>query len=210
LEELGVNPEEVEPLIGRLLIYASHLMRHLTWRGARVHGGGTVPGWYAPEDFVDDAIAKALDGTRVRDHMYYPTVELFLQSIIKSDIGHLARSADNAHGRWLSPPPSENGTDSDAYAIASTDPKPLEVMINRADLTTYRNAVLAQLDGDPLLIAIFHSYEAEVTEPSEIAARLGRSVTEINNAKKRLRRKLETIDAERRTAREYDGGTTRE
>ena len=69
-------------------------MRRLTWRGAYVARGGSVPGGYEPYDFTLDAIDKAMDGTRPWNREKYKTLESFLRSIIDSDINHLVESVD--------------------------------------------------------------------------------------------------------------------
>jgi hypothetical protein len=53
--------------------------------------------------------------------------------------------------------------------------------------------VRAAIQGDTLVEGVFSCLEAEVTSPQEMAVLLDATVKDINNAQKRLRRKVEQV-----------------
>ena len=196
---------ELEPLLGRLALYAFDRLRHLTWRGASVRHNGTVPGGSVAQDFVQIAITKALDETRIWNRDKYPTLEHFLRSSIKSEINHLAESLDNVRGRRLAAP--HNITEPEiTYEPPGTEPDPLSVVADDEWRQRYRAAVWRALDGDSLLLDLLRCYEAAVTKPGEIAQRLGRPISQIYDALRRFRRKLADVDAAMNRADEETGG----
>lgn len=188
-ELLDLSSEEQERLLRRLTHHALCKMRRLTWRGAYVARGGSVPGGYEPYDFALDAIRKALDGTRPRNREAYKTLESYLRSTIDSDISHLVESIDNRTGRRLSPPSAEDET-ATAYEIAGSEPDPVTVAIDKDWQARFRKAPPKELKGENFLIELLECMEAEITAPQEIAEVLGTSVERVNNEKKRLRRRL--------------------
>lgn len=109
-EILDLSREAQERLLERLTHHALCKMRRLTWRGAYIARGGSVPGVYEPYDFALDAIEKAVDGTRPWNREKGKTLESFLRSIIDSDINHLVDSVDNATGRRLAPQSGKDET----------------------------------------------------------------------------------------------------
>ena len=191
-EILDLSPSDQERLLKRLTHHALCKMRRLTWRGAYVARGGSVPGGYEPEDFALDAFQKALDG-RTWNRVAYPTLERFLRSIIDSDISHLVNSVDNAQGRRLSPP-SGNDETVKAYDVPGTEGDPLQIVVDRDWQESFHAEAMKELDGDEFLIELLKCLDAEITEPSELAVLMGKTVDEINNGKKRLRRKLDRLD----------------
>lgn len=58
----------------------------------------------------------------------------------------------------------------------------------------FHKAAMKELKGDDFLVEVFELLAAEFTKPEEIATMLDTTVDEVNNAKKRLRRKLEKLD----------------
>lgn len=193
-ELLDLSTEEQERLLQRLTHHALCKMRRLTWRGAYVARGGSVPGGYEPYDLALDAIRKALDGTRPWNREAYRTLESYLRSTIDSDISHLVESIDNRFGRRLSPPSGKDETVR-AYEVAGTEPDPLVVVIDKDWQARFREAALKELKGEEFLIELLECMEAEITAPQEIAEVLDTSVERVNNEKKRLRRKLAKLDA---------------
>src|ERR1700680_2402805 len=79
-----------EDLNARLLLVAAKKLKRLFWRGMR---SGAPPGGKTAEDFVQDAIAKTLEGRRV----WNGDCSLFehLVGIISGDINHWVMSAEN-------------------------------------------------------------------------------------------------------------------
>ena len=112
---------------------------------------------------------------------------------IDSDINHLADSADNARGRRLAVESSKDEA-AQAYTVPGTEPNPVTTVIDCDWQNRFHKAAMKELKDDPFLIKIFECLEAEITKPEEIAVVLDTTPEEVNNAKKRLRRKLEKLD----------------
>lgn len=192
-EILDLSRDEEERLLKRLTHHAFCKMRPLTWRGAYIARGGSVPCGYEPHDFALDAIAKAMDGTRPWNRNVYKTMESFLRSIIDSDINHLVESVDNKTGRRLSPPSGRDDT-ATAYEVPGTEPDPLKVVIDKDWQARFHKAAIKELNGDDFLVKLLECMEAEITKPQEIADVLGTTADHVNSEKKRLRRKLDKLD----------------
>lgn len=185
---------ELEPLMKRLTVFASRHMHRLTWRGASLVRGGILPEGYGAPEFAGNAISKALDGTRAWNRDAYPDLELFLRSIIRSDINHLAESLDNVRERRLQTALDADGNEI-VYEPPGGEPDPLAVAIDEEWRERYREAVWQEMNGDRLLVDLLRCYEAAVTKPSEMALRLGLPVAEVYDGLKRFRRKLAAADA---------------
>lgn len=193
-EFLSLTDAEQETLLKRLTHYALIKMRRLTWRGAYLAKGGAVPGGHEAKDFALDAINKLLDGIRNWNKAAYPTLEGFLRSTIDSDISHLVQSDDNSkHRRILRR--GEDGKEHEAYEVKLPGFDSVTIVIHMEWREAFRKAVADELKGDSFLKELFDCFDAEITEPSEIAEMLGATVKDVNNAKKRLRRKLEKLEA---------------
>lgn len=167
-------------------------MIYLTWRGARAFGGDAVPGGDEPLDFALTAIEKLLDGRRPWNPEAYATIEDSLKATIDSDISHLVESVDNIRGRRLAGPSSKSET-ARAYDVPGTEPNPLKVLIDDDAMERFRTAAIKEIGDDEFLKQLFDCLEAELTEPKDIACMLEVSVEEVNNGKKRLRRKLDKL-----------------
>jgi len=168
-------------------------MRRLTWRGAYVARGGSVPGGYEPYDFALDAIAKAMDGIRPWNREVHTTLEGYLCSTIDSDISHLVESIDNRIGRRLSPPSGRDETVT-AFELAGAEPDPLMVVIDKDWQARFHQDAMKELSGEEFLVKLLECMEAEITTPLDIAEVLGTTVDHVNNEKKRLRRRLDKLD----------------
>lgn len=192
-EFLNLSREAQERLLKRLTHHALCKMRRLTWRGAYVARGGSVPGGHEPYDFALDAIAKAMDGTRPWNREKYTSLEGFLRSIIDSDINHLVESVDNATGRRLA---SASGKDETvrAYAVCGKEPNPLMVVIDKEWQVQFHEAAAKELKGEAFLGNLLECMDAGITEPRDIADILGTATDTVNNEKKKLRRRLDKLN----------------
>ena len=192
-ELLSLSDADQEALLNRLTVHALCKIRRLTWRGAFISKGGSVPGGYEPYDFALDAIEKLLDGRRPWNREKYETLDAALRGTIDSDISHLVQSIDNAQFRRIIRSGS-NGEADQAYEVLGTEPNPLRVTIAREWREDFQKAAMKELEGDAFLQRLFECVDADITDPSEISIMLDVTVDEVNNGKKRLRRKLEKLD----------------
>jgi hypothetical protein len=192
-ELLALTDDELKTLLKRLVHHARCKMRRLTWRGAYIKKGGSVPGAYEPNDFATDAISKLLDGTRPWNKLKHPTLLDTFKATIDSDISHMVNSLDNRTGRRLAVQSGEDET-VQAYDVPGTEPNPLVVVMDQDWKERFRAAAMKTLEGDQLLVGLLECLEAEITDPVDISRMLKISVSDVTNAKKRLRRKLEKLD----------------
>lgn len=190
LHELTVA--ELESLLKRLAVHASCRMRRLYWRGAYLHKGGSVPGGHQPADIAADAIAKMLDGTRPWNKESYPDLEDALMASIDSDIYHLCKSFDN---RKMRRDTTDSGDRFIEYVPCKSDPDPLRLLTDNEWRNNFHEDVLKEISGEERLKELFECLENEITKPADIAIIMQTTTDEVNNLKKRLRRKLDKLEA---------------
>ena len=175
-EFLALSFEEQKMLLKRLTHHALCKMRLLTWRGAYLRRGGSVPGGYEADDFALDAIGQLIDGTRNWNREKYPTLESVLRSFIDSIISKIPTTGEAT------------------FDLIGNEPTPLQIAVNRDWEEHLHNAAIAELNGDQFLEQLLECLVADITAPSEIAQLLCVEVVDVHNGKKRLQRRLENLD----------------
>ena len=122
----------------------------------------------------------------------------FLRGVIDSKVSHLVQEIENRKSRRLAPPGSaEEGAA--AHGAAGREPDPVGLVQNREAAEGFRSLVLKAIAGDDLAYRVFECLAAEYTRPSEMAELLDVPVADVNNAQKRLRRKVsELLKAQRK------------
>jgi DNA-directed RNA polymerase specialized sigma24 family protein len=179
-------------LVERLTLHASSKLRRLHWRGVSGSLGGKTPGGIEAVDLAQSAILDVIEGKRTWDPQADPDFLKFLQGVVDSKVSHLVEGLENRKSRRLGPA-SAGDENSGAYEVEASGPSPAELVVNRDSAETFRAAVIKCLEGDDLAYKVLECLEAEYTKPSEIAEMLGISVADVNNAQKRLRRKLDQL-----------------
>ena len=187
LEKL--SPEELQKLIERLGLFAQERvgLAHLVWHG--VAGQARLPNGFTPEDLVSEAILAGINGREADGRNWnkkrYPTIEKFLRSVIRSMVSHLASSAENRDTVGL---PNDKDEDTDAIQDfpACRKPSPREQAASAEFWALLKKNVEDDPDLEMLLMAMEDGYKR-----SELVDVLGKTLDEIDNLKKRLRRKLE-------------------
>ena len=192
-EILALSETELIRLNERLTRYAYGKMFPLTWRGVRIRKSATIPSWLEPQDFAQEAIRRMLDGTRRWNRKRYPTVEEALKSIIDSHISQIVNQLDNKKFKQLKRPNSDDESTS-VYEIESGEDGPIRIAIDDDWRDWFRQQTRQMLQGESQLVELLKCMESGITKPAEIAQKLKTNVKDINNLKKRLRRKLETLD----------------
>jgi DNA-directed RNA polymerase specialized sigma24 family protein len=176
-------------LLERLTHHAAcRVLRH-TWRGLRLSQGGAVPGGVDPADLAAEAITDVIDGTRQWNRETDPDFLDFLRSVVDSKVSHLVNRTENRVARRLAA--VKEGAPE--FQVADPHPDPATEFMNAKALEEFHAAVLKEIAGDNLVEGIFECLAAEITKPSEMADVLGVSVKEVNNAQKRLKRKVEGV-----------------
>jgi hypothetical protein len=186
------NDEQWKEAVERLTLHANGKLARLYWRGMSLAKGGSVPGGITPQDLAAEAIEDAIAGRRIWNSATEPDFYRFLRSVVDSKVSHLVECLENQVTRRILVP-AEGDDPPAAYEVADKAPDPETVCVNKDSLEEFRSAILAVIQGDTLVEGVFGCLEAELTEPQEMAVILNATVKDINNAQKRLRRKVEQV-----------------
>jgi DNA-directed RNA polymerase specialized sigma24 family protein len=196
-----LSDDQWTELVERLAHHASCKLLRLYWRGILGSRGGRVPGGVESADLASAAIVDVLDGTRVWDPEAHPDLLKFLRSIVDSKVSHLVSEVENRKSRRFAPPDAEE-EGSAAHGVTGREPDPADFIQDSEAAEKFRAMVLKAIEGDELAYKVFECLEAEYSKPSEMADLLGVPVSNINNAQKRLRRKVsELLKAQRKGER---------
>lgn len=186
-----------DELLPKLIGYARLRMKGLTWRGSY---NGEVPGGWEAEDFVREAVRKALDGTR--NWPEKQTLLDFLKGIISSEVSQRVEAYENVHGRRATTNAAEvDSATIDISGIADDFRQSATVAV---EWTERRALILAQLDDSIDRDIVTLIIDEGLDRPQEIAERLGIPIEAVYNARKRLRRKDFLFEA-KATALRSDG-----
>jgi DNA-directed RNA polymerase specialized sigma24 family protein len=188
----AMDESQLRELLERLTYHAYCKLVRLRWRGLTLREGGSVPGGAEARDLAAQAIVDVIDGTRAWDPAAHPDLFRYLKDVIDSKVSNLVSSAENRTARRF-PDPGADPAGPAEDRLQAPEPGPFEVAADREGLRVFRAAVVAALGTDTLVLRIFECLEADVTRPSEIAERLGLPVRTINNAQKRLQRKVNKV-----------------
>lgn len=201
---LGRAPDltdlEWEEVLKRLTLHAVSKVMPLVWRGVPGSNGGHVPGGKEAADLAAEAIVDTLEGRRTWNRADEPDFFEFLKGVVDSKVNHLAVSQENKRSRRIE---GDGVRESPAYLVPDKARGPATGAAEKDGAERFRVAIIKEIGDDELVQKIFECLEAEITKPAEMAEVLGRDVTEINNAQKRLRnRTTKAMSAlERRSAR---------
>jgi hypothetical protein len=110
--------------------------------------------------------------------------------VVDSKVSHLVQGKENRLTRRL-PVTAEEGEA--AFEVTDPHPDPVTEFMNRDALVTFRDAISKEVAGDTLVEGVLDCLAADMTKPADIAVVLGVSVKDVNNAQKRLRRKVESV-----------------
>ena len=186
----ALKNSNIAELTIRLTGYAVYKIGQLTWEGRR--GCGLLPGGISPEDLVQQAFTKALEGQRVWDPVRCPSIYKFLAGIIRSDISTIVEGQEH---RGFSRESSLSDGDGNAVSLDQLniqDPSHLEKENEEIHTDFYLN-----LCDDPELAKLLeHMFDGHIT-PRDLAVIMDRPVEEINNLKRRFRRRWQQFQAKK-------------
>lgn len=179
--------QDWDDLVPRLMLLAVSRLYRMTWRG---RAGEAPPGAAEAEDFVHDAISKTISGVRI----WNPdncTLFQHLAGVVVSDIGHIARSAENRStlapaadtpgDRWP-PDPADDSPDQEQATEWRSEQRRLLAHLETADAGLARMAELM----------LVH----DLQETAGLSERLDVPAAEIANMRKRLKRAVRAYLAE--------------
>ena len=167
-----------EDLVPRLLLLAMSRLSRMTWQGRL---GSVPPGAAEAEDFVNDAIAKTLSGVRVWREANC-TLFQHLAGIVVSDISHAATAAENRLTL------ADDGRQPGGWPPDLADERPGQEgealwRSEQRRLLTYLAAIDPKLGRMAELMLV-----EDIDGSAELAGRLGVTVGDIANLRKRMKR----------------------
>ncbi len=166
-----------ENLWPRFLLYTEKRVMRMYWRGQL---GGPIPGGIESHDIVMKAIDLVLIGERK-----WPRglkIEQFFLGVIKSLISHLTESYENVSSECI---------EEKAYKKNHQSPATDSKITDYARHNKIVDGFFDFLKDDPIVHNVAgHILHHSVDKPEELSQRLNHSTAEINNAKRRLKRRL--------------------
>jgi DNA-directed RNA polymerase specialized sigma24 family protein len=175
-------------IVDRLTLHAVYKLRNLAWRGVSWRRGGRPPGGIEPADIAADAIVSVIAGERTWNQTKQPCFLTFLKGIVDSKVSHLVESCDNRVSVRLTYRTDQD----DCPCSGKNDQRPPDDIVADGELTAkFRAEMFAAVEGDQLAAQLFECFDADITNRSEIAEMLGVSVADVDNARKRLARRVE-------------------
>jgi hypothetical protein len=192
-------------LIKKMMAYAVWLAKvEYKWRV-----GTVLPKGNEIKDLVYSVVIKLYSGERTWDPDKVP-LEIWLRNNVRSEMNNLFRSAYTGSGELREVPlESDRAADDDEEAEyvdveggiferASDDPEAALVeKESRAQRKQMIDAVYKAIEGDELLEQIYYEIlGGRERKPRVLAEKLGATTEDINNALRRLDRRVERIAAE--------------
>ena len=184
-----LDSQDWDSVLQDLLAFTYSALRDRIWLGV---WGGHVPGAREAHDIVMESVTDIIDGTRSADDGV--SLIAVLKSVIRSKISGLATSLENLKTSRFDPCPDEGEVD---QQIAPH--RPLEHGRGQDDVVSKEteqinvqllDLLIGELSDDPDLQKIIECNIDGVFKREEIATRLGKTVSEITNVGKRLKRRL--------------------
>jgi len=144
------------------------LIKQRTWRGEI---GAAVPGGKEAEDIALDAISYLLTGTRVWNPKTHPDLLRFLLAAVRSEVYSLVVSRSNQDVRQTADSPEKGKRDDGAEVLEI-----LDYVKDEPDLYQFVDCII---DG--------------YRERADIAAHLHLELTEVDNLRRRMKRRLDAF-----------------
>lgn len=148
----------------------------------------------SPEELVNEACSRVFDGSRKWDYQRYPDLGTHLAYIIRSIASHERGQYIRRRATSLSEPDSEKlrAVEMDAvlspWAPRSANPEQSAILQEQLATMHEQLTELSAEDGEVELV--FMCFQDGITKPREIAEVLEWEVSKVNNALKRIRRRL--------------------
>lgn len=207
----AVEDQLTDEVVTRLIAHAQHKRQRLWWQGIR---NGEMPEGIEPSDIIARAVEKTLTGKRRWDPSKNPDLYAYLTSVVDSDINHAAESWANQYLRTASSlrpdgDDDQGGSYLDGLSARTPNPEQLALAAEGEKASEeFLLGLLENLEDDPLLYRMVELITFDdINKPADLAARLEKKTKDINNARKRLRRRVEKY---RVTRQMPESGQTRE
>lgn len=183
--------------IPRLVYYVLKKMKRLYWQGIF---GGPAPGGVEAQDVVQKSIEKVFTGRRSWNPDTHPDLFDYLESVIDSEISHLAEEWENRIFRreeWLPGTAEEKEKDDDPFdRLQSSNPGPEKILLEKEKEKLSEQLFwefYESLAEHPKLQKILECISEGAIKRSEIAKATEVSTKEFDNLKKQLQRRLRSF-----------------
>lgn len=167
-------------LLAALSKWASRIARRKWWADGNPLG---TPGGI--EDFVFNVLTKVVTGDRPWSRESGHSLRQHLFECVRSEVDNLAKRSDNTV--------EHDAAKSDLLPSQFTSPE--DAVVTRRWAVDARRIVVEAAADDPLLRLIGDLWMEGIYKPADIAEATGRSVKTINLALRKLRRRLDAMDA---------------
>jgi RNA polymerase sporulation-specific sigma factor len=188
--------EEWVKALNRMTIYAQRIFIRLGWWR---NGSFESPRGHKPEEIACEAITRVLSGPRNYDARKCPDFYQYLRGVVRSIISHIVGSSDFKRRMSI---PSATTSEEETIEIKqeSKEVDPLQACIEKEQVDINKNLIRKvesvlekDFSEDKIVIGIYECYKAGIYKRSELAEYLEVDVKEIDNAQKRLRRKMDKL-----------------
>lgn len=202
-----MSVKKLENLILRLGRYTKKECNRLDWR---TKNSDELPGGETADSIVSKAFERVLSGKRKWNPQTDPDLAKYLMDVIDSLLSHLAESKDNTMFRV---PPDAGTTEESAWHGATrkherkhersaewmtqTALSPEQELIEKENAATAKRAVELleeSIKYDAELIAIVEAIREVCDKNGEITEHTGIAIRDVENAKKRLDRKIASVN----------------
>lgn len=202
-----MSVKKLENLILRLGRYTKKESNRLDWR---TDNSDELPGGETTDSIVSKAFERVLSGRRKWNPQTDPDLARYLMDVIDSLLSHLVESKDNTMFRV---PPDTGSRDEAAWHGAtrkhersherSADWMTRTTLSPEQELIEKENAAAAKrtmelfeesIKNDAELVAIVEAIREGYDKNGEIAEYTGIAIRDVENAKKRLDRKIASVN----------------
>jgi hypothetical protein len=187
--------ENWEWLLPRLAAYAKQEIGRRRWRGKR---SGVLPDGYDANSIAAEVVAGALQGkARLARGWTLERLEKELQRLVSNEVRRLHKKKETSvmRSEWEVLPPDANNEPRSVFSgMRAEGPSGLDANVVDAQVREKQKAELRIAErlrgGDEMVEKLFWCLREGMVKRRKIASRLGVSVEEVTNCRKRLNRKL--------------------
>jgi hypothetical protein len=183
-----LESQQWEAVLLDLLKYAVTLIKTKTWLSV---WNGPLPAGKEANDIVMEAVYSVIDGTRRADEGV-PLIA-FLKQVISGRISKLAESWENRKMNRVAVPGAPASGDVDVASMAHSGSVGASAEQREAEHMNSElvDLLINELGDDPELQDVIGLNMEGVSKRDEIADRMGKSVSDVTNMRKRLERRIE-------------------
>jgi DNA-directed RNA polymerase specialized sigma24 family protein len=183
--------DEWAEYLERLTYYADNKFLAYGWMGNSKKSERIGPRAISPQDLAAEAILSVIQKRR----RYNPDHDLmkFLQSIVDSTINNLSNLAEHKVKKPLVQETYEQVDNLTSVGFPGNEPEPSRICISKELVEKLKASLTSDFNKDKLIRGLFECMEGGITKRREIAQLLGVRVKEVDNARKRLYRRIREI-----------------